>query len=337
MTSSPLPAPAGGPTIADVGEAGLLERLLPWLTPSAPGLVVGAGDDATVWQPPLGHAIVTTVDSLVEGVHFAVPLSANTAIDLGWRLLAVSLSDLAAMGASPGPAVIALALPGSWPVAWAEALYQGLAECSAQFEAPIAGGNISASATAVISSTCLGSADPSLLLRRDGARDGWELAITGPVGAAAAALTATRSPGDVPTAWRLAGRPTPRLEAGALLASTGVRVAMDVSDGLFVDAARLLEVADSPGLLLDQDALPVAAGIRERWPREWVAVAGGGEDYELIFAAPPAVIARACVALRGVGLDPAVIGHFDRGPGLRMLADGDEVAPPVGGHAHYRG
>jgi thiamine-monophosphate kinase len=333
----PSPPPAQrGTTVGEVGEAALLERLHPWLTHGAPGLVVGPGDDAAVWQPPLGHAIVTTTDSLVEGRHFLTPLAGNAAVDLGWRLLAVSLSDLAAMGAAAGPAVISLALPPEWPVAWVEALYQGLAECGAQFDAPISGGNISAAATAVLTSTCVGSLDPSQLLRRAGAEPGWVLAVTGAVGAAAASLQSVRAGADIEESWRGAARPVPRLEAAPLLVRAGIRVAVDVSDGLFVDAGRLLHGAPGCGLLFDGEAIPVAAGIRERWPREWMGVAGGGEDYELLFAGPEAQVARGCAALRAIGLTPAVIARFDNGPGVRVRDGGEERPAPASGHEHFR-
>ncbi|MFN2465309.1 MAG: thiamine-phosphate kinase [Candidatus Dormibacteria bacterium] len=328
---------AEGPTVGDVGEAGLLQRLVPWLSDGTPALLVGPGDDAAVWQPPPGHALVTTTDSLVEGSHFLTPLCDNAAADLGWRLLAVSLSDLAAMGAAPGPVVISLALPSAWPVSWVEAIYRGLAECAAQFAAPLVGGNISAAASAVLSSTCVGVVEPSLVLRRDGAQAGWHLALTGPVGAAAAALRARASGGAIQQAWRTAARPVPRLQAGAVLARSGVRVAMDVSDGLFVDAGRLLQAAACSGLVLEASGLPVAPGIRDRWPSEWLRVAGGGEDYELLFAGPEDVVSRACDALRATGMTPAVIGAFDSGDGLRWREDGHEKAPPAGGHEHFRG
>jgi thiamine-monophosphate kinase len=322
--------------VADVGETGLLERLRPWLAPDGGDLLAGAGDDAAAWQPPPGHAVVMTTDSLVEGVHFTTPLTAATAADLGWRLMAVSLSDLAAMGATPGPALISLALPGAWPVSWVEALYQGLGECGARWGATLAGGNISASPAAVLASTCLGSAAAAGVLRRHGAEAGWQLAVTGPLGAAAAALRARREGAPVDAAWSASARPIPRLDGGRALVASGVTVALDVSDGLYLDAARLLEGAACSGLLIDAGRIPVAAGVRGRWPEEWVTVAGGGEDYELLFAGPDEVIARGCSALASGGLEPSVIGSFDQGPGLRLLRDGQETKAPAAGHEHYR-
>jgi thiamine-monophosphate kinase len=324
-------------TVGELGELALLDRLRPFLAGDGGDLVVGAGDDAAVWQPPLGSAVVVTTDSLVEGSHFRVPLDAGIAVDLGWRLLATSLSDIAAMGARPGPAFISLALPPGWPVAWVEAVYQGLAECAARSGVAIAGGNISASATAVLTSTCTGSVDSQEVLRRDGARAGWELAVTGTLGAAAAALRVQASGEEIDPTWREAARPQPRLEAGRALIAAGVRVGIDVSDGLFIDAGRLLAPAPAAGLLLDAALIPVAAGIRERWPRDWPAVAGGGEDYELLFAAPAPQMRGALTALADLGLPATVIGRFDATRGLRLLLAGAEIAAPATGHRHVAG
>ena len=324
-------------TVGELGELALLERLRPFLALNGAQLVVGSGDDAAVWQPPLGHAIVVTTDSLAEGAHFTVPLDAAAAVDLGWRLLAVSLSDLAAMGARPGPAFISLALPPSWPVAWVEAVYQGLAECAARYDVAIAGGNITASGAAVLTSTCAGSVDPGEVLRRDGARPGWQLAVTGSVGAAAATLRAATGGEDGDPRWRPATRPIPRIEAGQALLGEGVGVAIDVSDGLYVDAGRLLVPGGPSGLLIDADAVPAAPGIRQRWPRDWQVVVGGGEDYELLFAAGPREMERAQARLAGLDLAVTVIGRFDSGLGVRVLLDGEEVAPPAPGHAHFAG
>jgi len=301
------------------------------------GLVTGVGDDAAVWQPPLGQAVVATTDSLCEGVHFTLPLSATAAVDLGWRLLAVSLSDIAAMGAFAGPAFISLALPGTWPVAWVEGLYQGVAECGARYGVAVAGGNISASTGAVLTSVCLGATDVQRVLRRSGSRAGDQLAVTGPIGTAAAVLRARGAGTDVLPDWTASARPSPRLEAGQWLAANGITGALDVSDGLFIDAARLLERADCAGLVIDAAAIPLAEGVRERWPREWLEVIGGGEDYELAFTAPPGLMRQAVRALAATGLEPAVIGRFDNGAGLRVVADGGEAPPPGSGHQHFGG
>jgi thiamine-monophosphate kinase len=183
----------------------------------------------------------------------------------------------------------------------------------------------------------VGSLDPAEALRRDGAGPGWQLAVTGMVGAAAAALRVAVSGEEADPAWRRAARPIPRVEAGQALLAAGVRVAIDVSDGLYADAARLLTPGGPGGLVIDAGSIPAAPGIRRRWPREWQVVVGGGEDYELLFGAGLREMARARAALAELDLDVTVIGTFDRGPGLRLLVDGAEGPPPASGHVHFAG
>ena len=294
-------------------------------------LELGAGDDGALWRPDPGSGVVVTTDSLVEDVHFRRPTDAGE--DLGWRLVAISYSDLAAMGATPGPTFISLALPADWRVAWVESIYRDMFEIVAAYGGGLAGGNVTAAATAVLTSTCLGQVDPAGTLRRVGAEPGWRLALTGEVGAASAAL---RVPDRASWRRRLR-RPEPRLAAAAVAADRGVRTAIDVSDGLFADAGRLLGwgVGAATGLVIDAAAIPVAPGIREAWPQTWLEVAGGGEDYELLLAAPAPVMEDAVAAIAANGTPARVIGRFDDGSGVRLLADGAESAVPGVGHEHF--
>jgi thiamine-monophosphate kinase len=333
-----------GRLVGDAGEAELLRLLEPYLTAEAPGLLVGPGDDAAVWQPRPGHAVVVTTDSLVENVHFhRAPGDSDANADLGWKLLAVSLSDLAAMGAQPGPSFLALALTPAWLVADLEALYQGLADCARVHGAGLAGGNLSDAATTVLTSTSLGEVDPERMLRRQGARAGWRIAVTGRLGGAAAALRAAEAvaaagPGSgADAAWlRRLRRPEPRLGAAASLIASGVTVAIDVSDGLYLDVGRILGAG--LGAVLDGAQLPVEPGVREAYPKAWHEVVGGGEDYELVFAGPPEIVAEACRRVTAGGLEATIIGEVDGAPGVRLVgADGAEVPAPSSGHLHFRG
>ncbi|MHB8508398.1 MAG: thiamine-phosphate kinase [Candidatus Dormibacteria bacterium] len=321
----------------------MLALLRPYLATASSALPIAAGDDAAAWVPPPGEVVVVTTDTLVEDVHFRRPQVPSAAESLGWKLLAVSLSDLAAMGATPGPAFISLSVPGGWPAGTLVQIYQGLSQCASVHGALLAGGNLSESATPVLTSTCLGSVEPGRALVRTGARPGWALAVTGRVGGAAAAL-AVAPAGSARDRWshawqRRLDRPEPRLRGGRLLLAAGVPLALDVSDGLFVDAARLVAGPDrgfAGGLLIDSASLPLEPGLGEVFGDESLRVAGGGEDYELLFAGPEDRVADAVLRMVGDGMDATRIGQFDDGNGLRLLREGKEVRPPATGHAHFR-
>jgi thiamine-monophosphate kinase len=347
-------APSDGPLVGDVGEQQLLELLRPYLATAA-GLELGAGDDAAIWQPGDGTAVVVTTDSMVEEVHFHTPADSSAATAVGWKLLAVSYSDLAAMGASPGVAVVALSLPAAWPVARVTAMYEGISELMSAFGGGLAGGNISAASTAVLTSTCLGEVEPARAMRRSGAEAGWGLALTGDVGGAAAALRVAHDPDAIPRLgeagpaavdeWqRRLRRPEPRLVAAARAAAGGIMIAIDVSDGLFIDAGRLLTDAGAGasgrtgaanGVVIDADKVPLARGVREAWPDAWPDVAGGGEDYELLLAGPERVLREAVTDIRAAGTAASIIGRFDDVPGVRLLHEGVEGPAPGVGHQHF--
>jgi thiamine-monophosphate kinase len=311
-------------------------------------LEVGAGDDGALWRPDPDQSVVVTTDSLVEDVHFRTPTDPTAAVDLGWKVLAVSYSDLAAMGAAPGPTFVSLSLPATWEVEWVEAMYRGMTEAVAAYGGGLGGGNITASATAVLTSTCLGQVDAERVLRRGGAEPGWLLAVTGEVGGAGAAARLAGDRGAIPGLAALAvvtiegwqrrlRRPEPRLAAAAVAVDRGITSAIDVSDGVFADAGRLLAWGPgaATGVVIDAEAIPVAAGVREAWPRAWLEVAGGGEDYELLLAAPAPAMEDAIAAMAAVGTPAQVIGAFDSGSGVRLREGDQERDTPGGGHQHF--
>jgi thiamine-monophosphate kinase len=330
--------------VGDVGEDGLLQLLQPFLGGTGPDLPVGAGDDAAVWTPPKGRAVVVTTDSLIEDVHFHFWDDRDFMVDLGWKLLAISVSDLAAMGATAGPCFIALGLPATWPVDLVRALYEGLAACASSTGAVLAGGNISASLSAALTSTCVGSVDPDRIMRRAGVQPGWRLGVTGSIGGAAAALKVFHNPDDPAVrrveeltrdSWvRRLRHPEARLREAEAMVDAGVRVAIDVSDGLFLDATRLLLNAPASGLRIDGASVPVADGISQAWP-DWEHVVGGGEDYELLFAGPDEVVEAACRAVRACGTPASVIGEFDEEKGVRIVIDDQARPVPATGHQHF--
>jgi thiamine-monophosphate kinase len=326
---------APGPTLAEVGESVLLLRLLGGRRNDDPALLIGPGDDAALWQPPQGLALALTQDALVENVDFRRDWT--TPYLLGRRSLALSLSDLAAMGATPAWALVTLCAPGDTPLADVEALHDGLQAIAAEYGCPIAGGDVSAiEGPLVIDVVAGGTVQPSQALRRDAGRPGDALVVTGCLGRAAAGLRLVRgeraaaaADATMAAAWRSAQLdPTPRVREGRQLAATGVRCAGDLSDGLLVDARRTAS-ASSCAAELWRDALPVDAALLECFPSDWLALAiGGGEDFELLAAVGQSRL-DALLHDWPPGLAPLrVVGRLHDGSGVTLRAcEGGDVLP----------
>lgn len=282
--------------LRDIGEFGLIDLLVESLPPgvrSASALQIGIGDDAAVWTPTAGERLVVTTDSLVEDVHFRRDWTGWES--LGHKILAVNLSDLAAMGSVPRLAVVTLGLRGDERVGDLLALYRGLGALASRQGVTIAGGDIVRSPRALVFHvTALGETRQGRVLTRSGARPGDLIGVTGTIGASAAGLRLLELERDDPR--RLAAtaellieahrRPEPRLALGAILLDHGATSAMDLSDGLIGDLPRILD-ASGVSAELDARRIPVAAAVQALFPEDWLALAlRGGEDYELLFTAP---------------------------------------------------
>jgi thiamine-monophosphate kinase len=308
--------------------AQLRERLRP---AESARLLLGIGDDAAVWQPSRSNRSVITTDALVEGVHFT--RDAMSAREAGHRALASNLSDVAAMGARPVLATVALGLPAGTDPAWVLELYDGLAALAARARCAIAGGDISRAPSIVVAITVVGEVRASNLKTRAGARPGDVLAVTGPLGGSRAGLEAVRSGSagepalrDAVAAFRT---PEPRLAEGRWLgASRHVRAMMDLSDGLSTDLARLC-AASGVGALVD--AVPVHPAARrvaeltgadpERWALD------GGEDFELLAAIERRAYPHLATRFKQrFGRELARVGSVAEGAGVR-LANGTPIVP----------
>ncbi|HHQ41587.1 MAG TPA: thiamine-phosphate kinase [Chromatiales bacterium] len=319
-----------------MGEFDLIRRHLTGLGAARADVAVGVGDDAAVVRPPPGRELVLTTDLLLEGVHF---LPGTDPEALGWKALAVSLSDLAAMGAEPAWATLALSLPRA-DEAWLAAFARGLDACARAHGVAVVGGDTVRGPLAAGAQLC-GLVPEGAALRRAGARPGDVLCVTGTLGDAAAGLALARgglaglAPEHEAFLRARLERPAPRVAAG--VAARGMaRAAIDVSDGLLADLAHLLE-ADGLGARVEVAALPCSAALAAAPPARRLAwQLGGGDDYELLLAVAPSRLAALEEALRATGTPLTAIGRVEAEPGIRCVdAHGRPVEPPAAGWDHF--
>ena len=328
-------------TISDLGEQALIARVRA-RTPSSPDWVLtGIGDDAAVLQPARGMVDVVTTDSLVEDVHFRRTWS--TSRDIGHRALAVNLSDLASMGATPRAVLLSLAMPALLPLDEFDGLIDGFLALAAQEGAPLVGGNLTRSpGPLVIDVTAIGAARPRRILRRSGARAGDLLFVTGRLGAAAAGLALRRAgaemarmDADQRACVLRYDRPDARLRTGVIVANNRAASAcMDVSDGL-ADAARQIAEASGCGVELNTDAIPIHPGARASASvhgKDALSLAwSGGEDYELLFAVPRRRTRLFLAAIRQAGeVEATEIGICTKNRDVCAIAGGARSPLPDG-------
>ena len=271
----------------------------------------GLRDDAGVLELPTGGSLVVSVDSVVEGVH--VDLAFCRPSDIGWKALMRALSDLAAMGAAPLGALIALCVPaGTGASELALGVMRGVAEASAASGCAVVGGDVSSAGELVVAVTVLGTAEGGAgAVSRSGAVAGDVLLVTGPCGGSAAGLRELRAGVDGADARLAYRRPVARLTEGSVARRCGARAIIDVSDGLALDLHRL---ADASGVGFVLDGVPVAAGATLD------EALGGGEDYELAIAMAEADLDALERAFDSAGLrEPLRIGSTVSDPELRLL------------------
>lgn len=342
-----------------MGEFELLARLRERLPAPGARVRLGSGDDAAVTVP--GGATATSVDALVEGVHFR--RATATPEQIGRKAMATALSDLAAMAAEPGEAYVAIGAPAELGEEELLAIGAGLAAVAAETGTTLAGGDLTASPVLTLAVTVVGHASrPEDFVTRAGARPGDIVVVTGELGGAAAGLLLledaksengppgrsspiglgaspiglgeTRGSKSALIARQL--DPTPRLAAGRALGAAGATAMIDLSDGLGGDAGHL---ASASGVRLDLDAaeIPVQSGVAAvaaAAGRDQLELAtGGGEDYELLATLPAARVAEATAALAAAGLALTAIGTVAAGGGVEIRLRGGGALEPRG-HDH---
>ena len=286
-------------------------------------------DDAAVWLPPLGHEVVLTHDTLAAGVHY---LAGDPPSDVAWKLLAVNLSDLAAMGATPVGVLLGLTLGDGCDAAWVRGFVGGLGRALGHFGVALFGGDtVRWGHAAVLGCTAVGTVMRGRALGRAGAQVGDALWVSGTIGDAGLGLAiAHKVPAqpDPHTKFLLTRyrRPDPRVALGRRLAGLAT-ACMDVSDGLLIDAERLAQ-ASGVGIALDLTAVPVSAAAAARTlatDAARLALATAGDDYELVFTAPP----HADVAALATAKVPLTrIGHVVAGGELTVAGAGGAVLAP---------
>jgi thiamine-monophosphate kinase len=323
-------------------EHELIARLLERLPHAGSRLRVGSGDDAAVVESHQA-ASATTIDAIVEGVHFTLPEFPLPAV--GRKALAAALSDLAAMGAEPGEAYVALGAPETLDQEALLTIGDGLAEVAEREGIAVAGGDVTRAPVLTLSVACVGY-EPSgaRLISREGAKPGDVLAVTGELGGAAAALRLMSGPAgerlDDRVREQLLARqldPRPRLEAGRALAVHGARAMIDVSDGLGVDAGNLAR-AGGVAISIELGKVPLAEGAAEVAGGESATelALAGGEDFELLACLPADVFPVAATAVESAGYPLTPIGEVIHGePGTVSDEAGRRLE--ASGFDHMRG
>jgi thiamine-monophosphate kinase len=296
----------------------------------APGrALLGIGDDCAVLRPNAGLELALTTDMLVEGRHFAADVDARS---LGHKSLAVNLSDLAAMGAAPRWALLAIGLPSA-DAAWTENFAAGFFALAERHGVELIGGDTTRSPLRTISITAIGELPSGVALYRSSARPGDDIWVSGELGGAALAL---RRPEIVEAANRLYW-PEPRVELGERLRGLA-RSAIDVSDGLAGDLGHILERSEVAALV-DYERIPRAGAFKKIGDAglERDCVLSGGDDYELVFTAPPARRDAIEALGRELGLAVTRIGVIEPGAARLVIRDAKgDVMPHGGGYDHFR-
>jgi thiamine-monophosphate kinase len=296
--------------------------------------MLGVGDDAALLQVPAGQELAVSTDALIEGVHF--PEGAD-AFDVGFKSLAVNLSDMAAMGAEPRWATLVLTLPAA-DEQWLDGFARGFREIAAEFGIALVGGDLSAGPLGV-TVQIMGVVPAGAALRRDRARAGDGVYVTGELGGAAFALDRlARNAGEVPAeCLQRLRRPQPRVAAGLRLRGIA-QSAIDVSDGLFLDLARIAE-ASRVGADIDLVRVPLCsavAAIADCAERLQLGL-GTGDDYELCFTVPSGRESQLAGFADRAGVAVTRIGVMAAGGRVRwLLEDGSEFLPDAtAGYQHF--
>ena len=291
--------------VSELGEFGLINLIrsssarfeksgyTPWKE-----VLVGIGDDAAAWQSD-NHIQLATTDALAQDIHF--DLDVISWEELGWKALAVNLSDIAAMGGIPKYALLSLALPGELEVEDISKFTNSMMHLAREFGVAVVGGNVAAAPNVVITVTIIGCSKGRAILKRSTASSGEQIAVTGYLGLSAAGLEMfkgkTISDPEISNILRRAHfKPMPRVKEGQILIEQGVKTAIDISDGLIADLDHVCEFS-KVNARIKVEQVPVHPVVTANFPNYQELALCGGEDYELLFTANEITVARAKQAL----------------------------------------
>ena len=291
--------------VSELGEFGLIDLLAKMVSSSQNNqsgpcqqLVVGIGDDAAAWQSD-NYIQLATTDTLVQDIHF--DLDVINWEELGWKALAVNLSDIAAMGGIPKYALLSLALPGELEVEDISKFTNSMIHLAQEFGVAIVGGNVATAPNVVITVTIIGCSKGKAILKRSTASSGEQIAVTGYLGLSAAGLEMFKGKTildpEISNILRRAHlQPMPRVKEGQILIEQGVKTAIDISDGLVADLAHICE-SSKVNAKIKIEQVPVHPIVIANFPNHQELALCGGEDYELHFTADEATVARTKQAL----------------------------------------
>lgn len=321
-----------------LAEFSLIERFFAASSRQRQDVALGIGDDAAIVEVPAGEQLVVAVDTLVAGVHFP---DAATAADIGYKALAVNLSDLAAMGATPRWATLALTLPQP-DESWVAEFARGFFALAQQHDVELVGGDTTRGPLCV-SVQILGTVPQGEALPRSGARGGDRVFVSGTLGDAGLALRLLQQGGDCTEDARAQldaclHRPQPRVQLGERLRGVA-SAAIDVSDGLLADLAHVLD-RSGVGACVNVDAVPRSIAFRScvaPTQSDWLDLPlAAGDDYELCFTAAPARAAAVRALAQALSVPITDIGVIEAEPGLRCRRDdGSEYEPAQRGYEHF--
>lgn len=330
-------------TISALGEFGLIDRITARVEKTA-DVITGIGDDAAVTAVSPAMQLLTSTDMLLEDVHFR--LAWHDPYRLGRKSLAVSISDIAAMGGVPRWALLSIAIPSTLPVNFLDDFTRGFLDMAGEHGVCLIGGDTCSSRKGlVISVTIMGEQRPDLILRRSGARPDDEIWVTGTLGDAAQGLSLLEAgfPVENGDGKHFVSRlldPTPRVSAGLSLAGSGLVSAMiDVSDGILADFGHIAEQSAVGGIIRLEE-LPLSGvfpGCFVQAPEQrWQVVLAGGEDYELCFTAPPENHEKIIECVKKCGVEATPVGIVTSSPGVMAVrADGTPFHLQSRGFNHF--